>query len=195
MIITKSLISASFGIAVFAATSLVGATDYGAYAQEETTFQQKKLNGPRLGVTYALQNDIWNRSDKFMERIEEAGMGAVISQFGWHFEWLVAPASGGPAFVTEFLPFLGAVEYSKVVPSASIVFGIRMPNGIEFGMGPNVSTTFDVDNPVYSSLLLAAGYSMDFGEVSIPVNVALLTSGSGNRVSLVFGYAMPDRKK
>ena len=156
---------------------------------------RKKLNGPRLGISYVPGWDWADQNGEFRARLEERGMGPTISQFGWHFEWLVAPQGGGPAFVTELLPFIGGVEYGKVIPSTSLVFGIRMPVGFEFGMGPNVMTTFDPDNPIHTSLLIAVGQSLSFGEVQIPLNIAILTNKTGNRLSFVFGYALPDRKK
>ena len=154
---------------------------------------QKRLNGPRLGLTYVLNNKALDRDGTIKKDLEEAGMGSLLSQFGWHFEWLVAPQGGGPAFVTELIPFLGGVEYGSVIPSLSIVLGIRLPNGFEFGMGPNVMTTFDPDNPVIPNLVVALGQTFTYGDVCIPINLALTTSKGGNRVSFIFGYAIPDR--
>ncbi len=163
--------------------------------EEVLTLSQRKLNGPRLGVSYVVQHPRLDRDGTFAKRLEEANMDMLISQFGWHFEWMVAPETGGPAFVTELLPFVGGVEYGKVIPSISLVFGIRMPVGFEFGMGPNILTTFDPENPLNTSLLLAVGQSVKFGDVRIPLNLALLTNKGGNRVSFVFGYAMPELRR
>ncbi|MBD3392542.1 MAG: hypothetical protein GF418_10695 [Chitinivibrionales bacterium] len=178
------------------ALSLVSAPAI-ADGQPGLTLNQERLNGPRLGVSYVVQHDKLDRDGTFKRRLQEADMDVLISQFGWHFEWLVAPETGGPAFVTEVLPFVGGVEYGKIIPSVSLVLGIRMPQGFEFGMGPNVLTTFDPDDPVNTSLVLAAGQSVRFGDVRIPLNLALLTNKGGNRVCFVFGYAMPEirRKK
>jgi hypothetical protein len=70
-----------------------------------------------------------------------------------------------------------------------------MPMGFEFGMGPNILTTFDPQSLLSTSLLIAAGQSLRFGAVSIPINVAFLTSKGGNRISFVFGYAMPESRR
>mgnify|MGYP001100314934 CR=1 FL=1 len=154
--------------------------------EEEVVLKQKKLSGPRMGVTYILPG-------KFAERIEEKGMDPVLSQFGWHFEFLVRPEGGGPAFVTELIPFLGGVEYNTVIPSLSLVLGIRMPMGFEFGMGPNVLATFEKGSPVSTTLLIAVGQSLKFSGVQIPLNLAFSTNRDGQRLSFVFGYAIHRR--
>jgi hypothetical protein len=156
--------------------------------------RQQKLNGPRMGVTWVPTVDWLDQDGSFAKRLDERGIGNVISQFGWHFEWIVAPDKGGPCFVTQIVPFIGGVEYGRIIPSISTVLGIRMPMGFEFGMGPNVLTTFDPDAPLSTSLLIAIGQSLRFGAVSIPLNIALLTNKTGNRVSFLFGYAIPERQ-
>jgi len=46
--------------------------------------------------------------------------GAVSQPVRMHFEWLVEPQRGGPAFVIEGVPFIGGVEYGTVVPSLTL---------------------------------------------------------------------------
>ena len=75
-----------------------------------------------------------------------------------------------------------------MIPSISLVMGVRLPNGIEFGMGPNVMMTGKED--VHSALMIAAGKSFNYGGVSIPINIAYTTNPDGNRVSLMFGYSI-----
>lgn len=155
----------------------------------------RKLNGPRLGVTYVAQGDFLGRNGALARSLEEHDVGAVISQFGWHFEWLVTPERGGPSFVTQLVPFIGGVEYATVIPSASLVLGLRMPNGFELGLGPSIllkvsEITEKGSNPVSSSLVLAVGKSIDFSGVSVPLNVAISTNNSGTRFSFIFGYAL-----
>jgi hypothetical protein len=191
---TIKLAAASAVLAIVAA-DVPATTGPAGYEEPVLTLRRRRLNGPRLGVSYVLQNDRLDRDGTMEERIKDRGMDVLISQFGWHFEWIVAPEGGGPAFVTELLPFFGGVEYGKVIPSLSLVLGIRMPMGFEFGMGPNVLTTFDADEPVITSLVVAIGQSIKFGDVQIPLNLALLTNKGGNRLSFVFGYAMPELRK
>lgn len=151
--------------------------------------RRHKLSGPRLGMTYVVHGS------KFDEALDERDIDNFISQFGWHFEWLVRPVNGGPAFVTELIPFLGGVEYGTVIPSASLVLGIRTPRGWELGMGPSVVFTFEKGEPVNSSLLVAAGKSLDFSGIKIPLNLAVSTNSQGQRVSFVFGYALAGRRR
>jgi len=70
--------------------------------------------------------------------------------------------------------------------------GIRMPRGWEFGMGPNiVATKNDLDKvKARTSLIVALGKSINYGDVSIPINFAISTSPDGNRYSVIFGYAI-----
>jgi hypothetical protein len=176
---------------VIVCATLYPATIFAQSSDEETPTRLKAhtLNGPRLGISY-VPSGLLQRNSELAQKLEKAQIGTTISQFGWHFEWLVTPQGGGPSFVTQLVPFLGGVEYGTVIPSASLVLGIRMPMGFEFGMGPNALFTFNKAAPVTTSLIVAIGQSFDFGGVSIPLNLALSTSREGNRFSFVFGYAL-----
>ena len=162
----------------------------------------RKLNGPRIGLTYVPDVKYLRRNGKLVEGLEQNGIGSIISQFGWHFEWLVTPEGGGPSFVTQLVPFIGGVEYATVIPSVSLVLGIRLPAGFEFGLGPNVLFNFgelkndgaERGNPVNTSLLAAVGKSINFSGVSIPLNLAVSVNNDGTRISFVFGYAMKSRR-
>ncbi len=145
------------------------------------TFIRRNLGGPRLGLTIIPGNS------ELYGKLDEAGMGRTVSQFGWHFEYQVIPEGGGPQFVVEIVPLIGGVEYGKVMPSTSLIMGIRFPSGLEFGMGPNLLGT---DEGVKSSLVLAIGKTIDYGGVSIPLNIAFTTSPAGRRISFIFGYAI-----
>ena len=146
-------------------------------------FHARSLSGPRLGVTMvAGDGELW-------QRLDDKGMGRMLSQFGWQFERQIVPYGGGPRFVIECVPLLAGVEYGTVVPSTTLAMGVRFPGGIEFGIGPNVSFVGG-DEPVASSLVVALGKSFDYGGVSLPVNVALGSNPDGQRVSLIVGYAI-----
>jgi hypothetical protein len=154
----------------------------------------KKLNGPRLGLTYVAQSDILDGNGDMKKSLRDNGIGDIISLFGWHFEWLVTPEDGGPSFITEVIPFIGGVEHSTLIPSATVALGVRLPNGLEFGMGPNLLLRIHNEKPkLDNSLLIAVGKSIDFNSVSIPLNLAVTTNKTGTRFSFVFGYAMVER--
>lgn len=149
-------------------------------------FDRRNMSGPRFGVTYVAGDG------ELYQSLERQGIGRVISQFGWHFERQVIPDGGGPQFVIQFVPMIAGVEYGKFVPGATLAMGIRMPRGWEFGMGPNIVATKDEFDAIKArtSLVIAFGKSLDYGGVSIPINLAMSTSPEGNRFSLLFGYAI-----
>jgi hypothetical protein len=59
--------------------------------------------------------------------------------------------------------------------------GVRTKNGAEFGVGPNVT-------PVGVALVLSAGMTYRAGVLNVPVNVAVVPSRSGVRVSVLSGF-------
>jgi hypothetical protein len=150
------------------------------YPQREVTFAERNLGGPRLGVTYAFGGEIVNK-------LRGAGVGQTLSQFGWHFEYQVIPDGGGPSFVIQFVPLVAGVEYGTLIPSATLAMGIRFPEGLEFGMGPNLLISTEGAS---TALVLAVGKTINYGGVSIPLNIVFATNPKGNRVSFIFGYAI-----
>jgi len=148
-------------------------------------FDQMSLEGPRFGVTYVTGNgELW-------KRLDDEGMSRTLSQFGWHFESRIIPEGGGPQFVIETVPMLAGVEYGKFLPSATLAMGVRFPRGWEFGIGPNVLVTgTNGSEDLRTSLVMAGGYSFQYGGVNLPVNLAFATNPEGNRVALIFGYAV-----
>jgi hypothetical protein len=93
--------------------------------------------------------------------------------------------------VIEFIPLVSGVEYGKFIPNATFAMGVRTPGGFEMGLGPNVSAyKSDGDPAVRTSLVTAVGKSLNYGGVSIPINLVLATNPQGNRISLIFGYAV-----
>ena len=149
-------------------------------------FDRRNMSGPRLGVTFV------SGDGELYQSLECQDIGRVVSQFGWHFERQVIPDGGGPQFVIQFVPMIAAVEYGKFVPGGTLAMGIRMPRGWEFGMGPNiVATKNELDDvKARTSLVVALGKSLNYGGVSIPINLAMSTAPEGNRFSLIFGYAI-----
>lgn len=151
-------------------------------SQDEVIFSERNLSGPRLGVTYILGNG------KLQQDLRDRAIGSTLSQFGWQFEYQVIPDGGGPSFVVQFVPLVAGVEYGTLIPSASLALGVRMPSGIEFGLGPNML----VGGPkgVSTALVVAVGKSFNYGGVSIPLDLVYATNPDGNRISLIFGYAI-----
>ena len=153
--------------------------------QNQPQFVRRNLGGPRMGVTYVFGNG------QLYQDLNENGMGRVISQFGWHFEYQVVPEGGGPQFVIQIVPMFGGVEYGKVLPSTALAMGVRFPSGFEFGMGPEIMVD---EEGMSSALIMAIGKTFDYGGVSIPINLVVTRNNDGVRLSMIFGYAIQKRR-
>jgi len=164
-----------YTIAAALLTLALGARDVPAQ-EPQGRLMRRSMEGPRLGVTFVTGS----RADA---RLRQYGVSPFMSQFGWHFEQDVAPASRGPELVVEEVLLLGAVEQNTLVPSATLMMGIRLPRGFEFGMGPNIS-------PLGSGLALAIGQTLRYGGVSLPINLAVVRSPGALRTTLLLGYAI-----
>jgi len=174
-----------FSRLVLLAAGLAGLSTINVFAQakieeERYSFAERNLGGPRIGISYVMGEG------RLATELKKHGFGRLLSQFGWHFEYQVIPEGGGPQFVIQFVPLISGVEYSKIFPTATLAIGVRLPDGIEFGMGPNVLLSA---NP-RTALTIAVGKSFNYGGVSIPINLALTTNPDGQRISLIFGYAI-----
>jgi hypothetical protein len=142
--------------------------------------QSVSLSGPRFGVT-GLSSGI---VDKLGE--QEIEVGHLITQFGWQFEKQFYSTEGGLTAVTEWVGLLGGLEQSVVLPSLTWIVGVRTKDGAEFGLGPNFT-------PAGTALALAAGVTFRAGVMNVPVNVAVVPSKAGTRVSLLTGFNMRSR--
>jgi hypothetical protein len=77
----------------------------------------------------------------------------------------------------------GGLEQGAFLPSVSWLVGLRTASGMEFGVGPNLT-------PAGSALAFAAGVTYSTGALNIPVNVAVVPSKAGVRVSVLTGFNM-----
>jgi hypothetical protein len=138
------------------------------------------LSGPRFGVTFL--------SDGVVEKLAERyiAVGPNITQFGWQFEKLFYTQDSGLTMVTEWVTLVGGLEQSVVLPSLSWMVGVRTREGAEFGIGPNVT-------PAGTALVIAAGMTFRKGALNIPLNVAVVPSKVGSRVSVLSGLSLRRR--
>ena len=134
------------------------------------------LSGPRLGVTF-LSNGI---REKLRDDIN-ADVSSAITQFGWQKEKRFLSSPDGFTGVTEFVFLLGGMEQGVVLPSFNWLVGARTAKGIEFAIGPNIT-------PAGLAMAVAGGVTFRTGNLNIPVNLALVPSKSGMRVSLLAGF-------
>jgi hypothetical protein len=146
----------------------------GAVADTEPPVIQYDLSGPRIGLTVMPD-------------------GAPRSQFGWHFENQAAPGTRGPWFLVERIFLVGGVEKSEFIPSGTFVFGVRTPDSFEFGIGPSI--TFG-PTAVTTAVVVAAGRTLRYGGIHVPVNLAVAMSQHDHvnalRVTLITGWAIKE---
>jgi hypothetical protein len=135
------------------------------------------LAGPRFGLTLLSDGIV----KKLAER--EIEVGAHISQFGWQFEKQFYTKDSGVTMVTEWVALVGGLEQSVALPSLSWMVGVRTRDGAEFGVGPNIT-------PAGTALVFATGMTFRAGAFNIPVNVAVVPSKSGSRVSVLSGFSL-----
>ena len=138
------------------------------------------LSGPRFGLTLL--------ADGVVKKLEERNIkvGPHISQFGWQFEKQFYTRDSGVTMVTEWVGLVGGLEQSVVLPSLSWMVGVRTRDGAEFGIGPNIT-------PAGTAMVFATGMTFRTGALNIPVNVAVVPSRAGTRVSLLSGFSLRRR--
>lgn len=138
--------------------------------------EEVSLSGPRIGFT--LLSDGVIRTVKSRTMLD---VGSPITQFGWQFEKRFMSQENGITAVNEWIVLAGGLEQSLVLPSVSWMVGLRMKNGAEFGVGPNLT-------PAGAALAVAAGVTFRVGALNFPVNLAVVPSKSGVRVSVLSGF-------
>ena len=138
------------------------------------------LSGPRFGITTLSDEIVTNLRDRYLD------VQPVITQFGWQFEKQFFTKDSGVTMVTEWVALLGGLEQSVVLPSLSWLVGVRTRDGAEFGVGPNIT-------PAGTALVFATGMTFRTAAVNVPVNVAVVPSKSGTRVSVMTGFSLRRR--
>jgi len=64
--------------------------------------------------------------------------------------------------------------------------GLRTRDGAEFGIGPNIT-------PAGVALAVAGGVTFRAGTLNVPMNVAVVPSKVGTRISVLTGFNMRRR--
>ena len=139
------------------------------------------LSGPRFGYT--------SLSDGVVQKLKQerqVEVGSMISQFGWQFEKQFYSNGDGLTILNEWVGLLGGLEQSLAIPSLSWLVGFRTKEGAEFGLGPNLT-------PSGVALAVAGGVTFRAGAVNIPLNVAVVPSRAGVRVSMLTGFSFRTR--
>jgi hypothetical protein len=138
------------------------------------------LAGPRFGLTLLSQGVV----DELARR--DIVVRPNITQFGWQFERQFFTRDSGATMVSEWVALVGGMEQGVTLPSVSWLVGMRTRDGAEFGIGPNIT-------PAGTAMVFAAGMTFKTGAANIPVNVAIVPSRAGTRVTLVTGFSLRRR--
>jgi hypothetical protein len=151
-----------------------------AQSQATSTVRSVNLSGPRVGFTSLSQGVV----DTLAERSIE--VRPLITQFGWQFEKQFYSKGGGLTAVNEWVFLVGGLEQDVALPSLSWIIGLRTREGAEFGVGPNIT-------PAGTALVFAAGVTFKSGALNLPVNVAVVPTKSGVRMSMLAGFNFRSR--
>ena len=170
---------------MFSVLSIAFGAPSSAYAQQSVIdpppfTKTVNLSGPRFGMT-ALSPGVVAELEKRAIKV-----GSNITQFGWQFEKEFYGKGSGLAAVNEWVVLVGGLEQGYVLPSLSWLVGMRTREGAEFGIGPNVT-------PAGVALVVAAGVTVRTSTFNVPLNVAVVPSKAGTRVSVLTGFNMRRR--
>jgi len=172
-------------LALTATLASVGATPASAQADTIPTalrarqLPRQHLSGPRFGFTY-FTGDV-------AEMRNYIGKSDFMSQFGWQFETQIVSTQSGNQALMEWIVLVGGVEQDELNLSLSWLAGYRLPNGLEFGVGPNVSVRKEGGDPT-TSMVIAGGATVPFGELYVPLNLALAFAEGGPRITALLGW-------
>lgn len=155
-----------------------------AQARTETSATKRmvveKYSGPRFGVSVLAGDPYQKALDK--------GLVPVFSQFGWQFETRFA-SSDRMAGLIEWVPLIGGLDQNVFIPSFSMLVGLRIKEGFEFGIGPNISITQVEDPSKWFNLVIAIGQTIDAGDFAFPIHLAVVPQKGGARTTLLFGFS------
>lgn len=144
-----------------------------------TQLPRQHLSGPRFGFT-TFTGDV----AKYRQAM---GKQPIMSQFGWQFETQIVSTESGNQALMEFVVLVGGVEQDELNLSLVWLAGYRLPGGLEFGVGPSVSMNKDSPD-VTTSMIVAVGATMPFGELYVPANIAIAFAEGGPRITTLLGW-------
>ena len=148
-------------------------------AQRVRSVARQHLAGPRFGFT-VFTGDVADQRD-------QAELEPMMTQFGWQWETQLISQNSGNQVLMEWVLLVGGVEQDEFNLSLGWLSGYRLPNGVEFGVGPNLSYSRDSGDTT-SSMIFAAGATAPFGDVYVPVNFAVSIAKGGPRLTALLGW-------
>jgi hypothetical protein len=163
-----------------APASLTGQVEAIPDRMRARTLPRQHLSGPRFGFT-TFTGDVARLRDA-------AGLAPIMSQFGWQAETQLVSTDTGHQALIEWLFLLGGVEDEDPTFSTSWLAGLRTPGGYEFGVGPNLSFTTQEGSGVTTSMVVAGGMTLPFGQLYVPLNLAVAFADGGPRITTLLGW-------
>ena len=148
-------------------------------AQMVREVPRRHLNGPRFGFT-VFTGDVADMRDR-------AEMEPIMTQFGWQWETQLLATQEGSQALMEWVLLVGGMEQDEFNLSLGWLAGYRLENGVEFGVGPNLSYSKD-SRETTSSMLFAVGSTLPFGDLYVPINFALSVAKGGPRMTALIGW-------
>jgi hypothetical protein len=147
--------------------------------QQAKKLPRQTLSGPRFGFT--------TFTGETADLRGMADLEPIMSQFGWQLETQIVSMTGGNQALMEWVFLVGGVEQDELNLSVAWLTGYRLENGVELGVGPNVSYNKDSEDTT-TSMVVAAGATMPFGDLYVPLNVAVAFAKGGPRITTLLGW-------
>jgi hypothetical protein len=140
---------------------------------------RQKLSGPRFGFT-VFTGDV-------ADLRQRVGKEPLITQFGWQFETQIKASDSGNQALLEWIFLVGGVEQDELNLSGAWLAGYRVQGGLELGAGPSVSISKD-NTELRTSMVVAGGATAPFGDIRIPVHLAVALAEGGPRITTLVGW-------
>jgi hypothetical protein len=125
-----------------------------------------KMGGPRFGMSYSSGPGFDDLVKQVHESKPDATVNPMMTQFGWQMEYRMFRTDKGVTALTELIPLVGGLDQGLALPSLTWLVGLRGPDGLEFGVGPDLGIGG-------VSMMIGAGCTVDMDGINIPINLAV----------------------
>jgi len=163
-------------LVIAAGILVISSSEAYAQAASQQPVDTIRLSGPRAGVTFLSESVRDHAREDFNQELNP-----VISQFGWQWEKQFMSSDTGATAVTEWVLMFGGADQGVFIPSLTWLLGMRTVGGIELAAGPNLS-------PMGMGVAIAGGVTLRAGNLNVPLNLAVVPSASGARISFLMGF-------
>lgn len=140
---------------------------------------RQQLSGPRFGFT-TFTGDV-------AQARKQLGLQPIMSQFGWQFETQIVSLESNHQALLEWVILLGGFEQSEFNLTTAWLAGYRTETGLELGVGPSLGYSFEHQTHT-TSMVLAGGTTVPFGDLYVPLNLAIAIAEGGPRFTTLIGW-------